>query len=676
MPTCPKCGSANPRENTTCRKCGAVLESESTPASSQEQPTAVEETQTTETQAASPSVTWAELNLPRLFLFAGVAVLVLGIIWYLAEHFTGRPLAYIGLPAGWIIGQALYFGARGKRGRVLQWLSLGLTVALFIAVEVLVVATTAVPETEGADFSQKLLTWIQMDALGLFFLLIGLWQAYSVPAPRRPVRQGEEGAAETETGTEGETRSAETEGGEPATEEGQAEEPAPQETYLTCVRCKASVAESEAWVIPGRGRSGPVVICPQCGNELETQFEAETRDLNMGRAALYGVGAAIVAGVVWYLAEHFTKMPLPFIAWAGAWGIAEAARRGAGRKRGRPLQLLAVGLTLALIFGTQAAVLWPGPPESESYAVQAPNGAAFAYVSTREGNTDIYVRTASDSFRLTTDPAVDSQPAWSPDSAYLAFVSQRDGNSEIYGAEVPTATPPSGNVPQWRITHHGADDQHPTWSSDGLYIAFESDRDGDADLYIIRADGSETISLTNNTAYDGQPAWASDGRHIAFVSDRDGHRAIYVLTISGTTALTTTATQALGESPAWSKDGQRIVFVSEGDIYAMNADGSGQTRLTTGPATDDLPTWMLATDGTEQILFVSDRDGQPEIYGMGVDGSAQTCMTCEPRDVFQAFAGRMGDLFTPLLYILALWQAWNSGAPRRLIGVQKPQPQD
>jgi Tol biopolymer transport system component len=73
----------------------------------------------------------------------------------------------------------------------------------------------------------------------------------------------------------------------------------------------------------------------------------------------------------------------------------------------------------------------------------------------------------------------------------------------------------------------------PAWSPDGTKIAFASDRDGNPEIYVMNADGSDATRLTNDPGHDWNPAWAPDGSRIAFESDRDGAVAVYTMELDG-----------------------------------------------------------------------------------------------------------------------------------------------
>src|SRR5206468_11602724 len=86
----------------------------------------------------------------------------------------------------------------------------------------------------------------------------------------------------------------------------------------------------------------------------------------------------------------------------------------------------------------------------------------------------------------------------------IAFTTNRDGNDEIYLMNADG----TGLV---NLTNTAAFDGYPTWSPDGSKLAFRSDRDGNAEIYVMNADGTGLINLTNNAAFDGYPRWSPDG---------------------------------------------------------------------------------------------------------------------------------------------------------------------
>ncbi len=129
------------------------------------------------------------------------------------------------------------------------------------------------------------------------------------------------------------------------------------------------------------------------------------------------------------------------------------------------------------------------------------------------------------------------------------------------------------------------------------------------------------------------PPAAVTGR-IAFASERDEvfNLDIYVINADGSGVTRLTTSIATDNGPTWSPDGSRIAFTStrdgDNEIYLMNADGSGQTRLTTHLAFDVSPAW--SPDGS-RIAFASDRDsitpGNLDIYVFNADGSGLTRLT-------------------------------------------------
>jgi dipeptidyl aminopeptidase/acylaminoacyl peptidase len=115
---------------------------------------------------------------------------------------------------------------------------------------------------------------------------------------------------------------------------------------------------------------------------------------------------------------------------------------------------------------------------------------------------------------------------------------------------------------------------------------------------------------------------------LAFVDGAGNDAEIYVVNSNGTGASRITTQAGADVSPAWSPDGSRIAFASQRDgnfeIYVMSANGTNPVRLTNVGAADSHPAW--SPDGA-RIAFVSERDGNPEIYVMNADGSSPVRLT-------------------------------------------------
>ena len=158
-------------------------------------------------------------------------------------------------------------------------------------------------------------------------------------------------------------------------------------------------------------------------------------------------------------------------------------------------------------------------------------------------------------------------------------------------------------------------------------IAFYSDRDGNAEIYVMNADGTGQTNLTNNPAHDYSPAWSPDGTKIAFVSARDGHGEIYVMNADGSSQ--TRLTPSDDSDPAWSPDGTKFAFTYLGEVWVMNADGTGQTKLIS-PVVGTFGGYSAADwspDGTKIALHRSHSNTNVEIYVINADGSGLIALT-------------------------------------------------
>ena len=207
----------------------------------------------------------------------------------------------------------------------------------------------------------------------------------------------------------------------------------------------------------------------------------------------------------------------------------------------------------------------------------------------------------------------------------IVFSSFRDGNAEIYVMDAD-----GGN--QERLTNHPWADTYPDWSPDGTKIAFGSRIDtGRHQIHVMDADGKNVIRLTDGPGQKGHPDWSPDGRKIAFTVINRGKYHIDVMDADGNNHEKLVDQAAV---PSWSPDGGEIAFVSwrDGghDIYLVGADGQGLKRVTHDLTRKLAP--AFSPDGGRIAYVMVKHHELGQIYVVGVDGKKRVRLTPNEED--------------------------------------------
>lgn len=175
-------------------------------------------------------------------------------------------------------------------------------------------------------------------------------------------------------------------------------------------------------------------------------------------------------------------------------------------------------------------------------------------------------------------------------------------------------------------------------------IAFEND----GDIYTVEANGGNLRRLTRSRDPEHQPRWSPDGTKIAYERDieigfdRDEivrQRVIYVMNADGSGQRRLSPPRVTDSDPTWSPDGRTLAFVRSGlgdlsndlgladDIWLMNADGSGSRRLTRGRTLDRDPDW--APDG-RRIAYVEVTPNNLRVFVINTNGTGRRPLVGKP----------------------------------------------
>jgi TolB protein len=196
-------------------------------------------------------------------------------------------------------------------------------------------------------------------------------------------------------------------------------------------------------------------------------------------------------------------------------------------------------------------------PEGNFEPAVSPDGEHIAFVSSRDGNAEVYRMRADGSGeqRLTAFHRDDVSPRWSQDGRWIAFVSSREGDDRIFLMR-PDGTGQrklnrEGDTPE-SASMADLQEGDLAWSPDGQRIAHTTrERSGRTRIWVTDVDTGERTPLTDGASRDEMPTWSPDGRYLAFVSDRDGDPELYLMRADGTAPTRLTRAPGADWLPRW-----------------------------------------------------------------------------------------------------------------------------
>jgi Tol biopolymer transport system component/predicted Ser/Thr protein kinase len=235
--------------------------------------------------------------------------------------------------------------------------------------------------------------------------------------------------------------------------------------------------------------------------------------------------------------------------------------------------------------------------------------------------------------RLSSDPAQEYVPSYSPDGRYVVYMSDRDGSWQIYRMNA------DGSGAR-RLTTNDADNYHPRFSPDGRQIAFASRMDGDWDLYLMDLDGQLIRQVLDQPGDQYYPYFAPNGQRLSFMGKTDGKWEVFTIDVAGGYVQNVTNHPANDAYAAFAPDGRHLVFQSDRDgnweIYILDLDSGLVQRLTDDKGRDADP--IVSPDG-RWIVFESNRNGNYDVYVMDWTGGQIQRLTTDPaNDWVPAFA--------------------------------------
>ena len=298
-------------------------------------------------------------------------------------------------------------------------------------------------------------------------------------------------------------------------------------------------------------------------------------------------------------------------------------------KRFRRFVILGVmALTVIIV----AVAIWIYQRLNEDAVTLGQTDGELAFMSDRNGNWDIAILDPDGTLHNVTEKSEgqDFFFNFTFSGSVINFISNRSDGWTLASVNADGTELRTFGVAEaiLLILTEGNTDWDPAWNPGGEKIVWAkvAGLPPSVDLYLSNSNGSDSKQLTDDSAYETAPSWSPDGIHIAYISDEGGSQNVYVMNVESGEITQLTDTKFYDYQPVWSMAGDRILFISEQnesmstgalEFFLINPDGSDLQKLGDEVFKGDL---TYAPYGG-QVAFMSNETGNWHIYVMDSDGS-------------------------------------------------------